>query len=196
MRKNEGMWIGLRSAIALLGTGLGLVGTLAGCSRGAQVAPAEAPTVPVSQPVRARGHRLRGLHRPDRRRPVGRHPARVTGYLVKMPFKEGAEVKKGDLLFEIDPRPYQAQLDQATGQVNLYQAAAQARPGHLRPRPGHRRQGARGRQPAAARPGPRRRRGGQARVKAYEASTRGLQAQPRLHQGRRRPSTARSAATT
>ena len=39
-----------------------------------------------------------------------------------MPFKEGAEVKEGDLLFEIDPRPYQAQLDQAEGQVNLYQA--------------------------------------------------------------------------
>ena len=40
----------------------------------------------------------------------------------KMPFKEGAEVKTGDLLFEIDPRPYQAQLDQALGQVNLYEA--------------------------------------------------------------------------
>ena len=34
--------------------------------------------------------------------------ARVTGYLVKMPFKEGSEVKARDLLFEIDPRPYQA----------------------------------------------------------------------------------------
>ena len=39
-----------------------------------------------------------------------------------MPFKEGAEVKEGDLLFEIDPRPYQAQYDQAEGQVNLYKA--------------------------------------------------------------------------
>ena len=48
--------------------------------------------------------------------------ARVSGYLVQMPFKEGAEVKKGDLLFEVDPRPYQAQYDQAVGQVNLYKA--------------------------------------------------------------------------
>jgi multidrug efflux system membrane fusion protein len=48
---------------------------------------------------------------------------RVTGYLVQMPFKEGSEVKKGDLLFEIDPRPYQAQLDQAQGQVELNQAS-------------------------------------------------------------------------
>jgi multidrug efflux system membrane fusion protein len=45
--------------------------------------------------------------------------ARVTGYLVEMPFVEGAEVKKGDLLFRIDPRPYQAQYDQAQAQVTL-----------------------------------------------------------------------------
>jgi membrane fusion protein, multidrug efflux system len=47
---------------------------------------------------------------------------RVTGYLVKMPFTEGSLVKKDDLLFEIDPRPYKAQLDQAEGQVTLYKA--------------------------------------------------------------------------
>ena len=46
----------------------------------------------------------------------------VTGYLVEMPFREGAEVKEGDLLFVVDRRPYKAQLDQAQGQVNLYQA--------------------------------------------------------------------------
>ncbi len=48
--------------------------------------------------------------------------ARVTGYLVQMPFKEGTEVKKGDLLFEIDPRPYQALVNQAQSQVVLNQA--------------------------------------------------------------------------
>jgi multidrug efflux system membrane fusion protein len=47
---------------------------------------------------------------------------RVTDYLAKMPFKEGALVKKDELLFEVDPRPYQAQLDQAQKQVELYQA--------------------------------------------------------------------------
>jgi multidrug efflux system membrane fusion protein len=50
---------------------------------------------------------------------------RVTGYLVQMPFEEGAEVKAGDLLFEIDPRPYKAQLDQALGQVEVYKAQLQ-----------------------------------------------------------------------
>jgi membrane fusion protein, multidrug efflux system len=39
--------------------------------------------------------------------------SRVTGYLTQATFKEGADVKKGDLLFEIDSRPYQAQVDQA-----------------------------------------------------------------------------------
>ncbi len=31
---------------------------------------------------------------------------RVSGYVVKAPFREGSMVKQGDLLFEIDPRPY------------------------------------------------------------------------------------------
>src|ERR1700722_17797057 len=49
--------------------------------------------------------------------------ARVTGYLVKVPFKEGSEVKTGDILFEIDPRPYQAQYEQALGQLALHKAS-------------------------------------------------------------------------
>jgi RND family efflux transporter MFP subunit len=49
--------------------------------------------------------------------------AQVTGYLVRQDYKEGAYVNKGELLFEIDPRPFQAALDQAEGQ--LAQANAQ-----------------------------------------------------------------------
>jgi membrane fusion protein (multidrug efflux system) len=47
----------------------------------------------------------------------------VTGYIVKQDYTEGSIVKKGDVLFEIDPRPFQAVLDQAKGQ--LAQAEAQ-----------------------------------------------------------------------
>ena len=48
--------------------------------------------------------------------------SRVTGYLDSVDFKPGAEVKAGERLFRVDPRPYQAALDQATGQVNLAEA--------------------------------------------------------------------------
>jgi RND family efflux transporter MFP subunit len=43
--------------------------------------------------------------------------AQVTGYLLRQGYQEGAFVKKGQLLFEIDPRPFQAVLDQAEGQL-------------------------------------------------------------------------------
>ncbi len=43
--------------------------------------------------------------------------AQVTGYLQKQGYQEGAFVKKGQLLFQIDPRPFQAALDQAQGQL-------------------------------------------------------------------------------
>src|SRR5580765_3609882 len=43
--------------------------------------------------------------------------AQVTGYLLRQGYQEGAFVKRGQLLFEIDPRPFQAALDQAQGQL-------------------------------------------------------------------------------
>jgi membrane fusion protein (multidrug efflux system) len=50
--------------------------------------------------------------------------AQVTGYLLTQNYAEGSEVKKGDLLFQIDPRPFQAALDQAN--AKLAQDKAQA----------------------------------------------------------------------
>jgi membrane fusion protein (multidrug efflux system) len=49
--------------------------------------------------------------------------AQVTGYLLRQGYREGGFVSKGQLLFEIDPRPFQAALDEAQGQ--LAQARAQ-----------------------------------------------------------------------
>jgi membrane fusion protein (multidrug efflux system) len=51
--------------------------------------------------------------------------AQVTGYLIAQNYREGDAIRKGDLWFEIDPRPFQAALDQANGLL----AQAEARLG-------------------------------------------------------------------
>lgn len=48
--------------------------------------------------------------------------AQVTGYLLDRNYKEGSYVTRGQLLFEIDPRPFQVSLDQAKGQLAQAQA--------------------------------------------------------------------------
>lgn len=49
------------------------------------------------------------------------HP-RVSGYITEVHFKEGARVRKGDLLFTIDPRPYQAEVDRLDATLNQARA--------------------------------------------------------------------------
>src|SRR5262245_58957873 len=97
---------------------LGFCVVLAGCGGGPSRAPATPPTpVTVSRPVER--------YVPDYAHYTARTAAvdsvevraRVWGYLNKVNFKEGALVKKGDVLFELDPRPYQALLNQAKGKV-------------------------------------------------------------------------------
>jgi RND family efflux transporter MFP subunit len=46
----------------------------------------------------------------------------VTGYVIRQTYKEGSFVRKGQMLFQIDPRPFQALLDQASAQVAQAQA--------------------------------------------------------------------------
>jgi len=51
------------------------------------------------------------------------HP-RVTGYIKRVTFAEGKEVKKGEVLFEIDPRPYEADLARAEAELESARSAA------------------------------------------------------------------------
>src|ERR671934_1164685 len=59
--------------------------------------------------------------------------AQVSGQIIGRHFQDGADVKKGDLLFTIDPRPFQATLDQAKAQAALDQVTLK-RQGDLRAR--------------------------------------------------------------
>jgi RND family efflux transporter MFP subunit len=97
---------------------LGFCLGLTGCARPPSAAPAVAPvSVPVSYPVER--------YVTDHVDFTGRTAAvdsvevraHVWGYLDKVNFKEGALVNKGDVLFELDPRPYEALLNQAKARV-------------------------------------------------------------------------------
>lgn len=110
-----------RFAFAL---GFGLI--LTGCARAPAKAPATAPTpVAVSYPVEQEVTDYADFTARTAAVEAVEVRARVWGYLDKVNFKEGALVNKGDALFEIDPRTYQAAVDQA--QALVVQAEAQLR---------------------------------------------------------------------
>ncbi|HEX4611373.1 MAG TPA: efflux RND transporter periplasmic adaptor subunit [Urbifossiella sp.] len=114
---------------------LGLfIGALAGCQRKPPPPPPNPPPpIPVSHPVeREVTDFAEYTGRTDAVQSVSVRP-RVTGELKAMPFAEGTEVrgpirvfgivvKPGDMLFQIDPDPYQAIVDQAEGQLAQYNA--------------------------------------------------------------------------
>jgi len=55
----------------------------------------------------------------------------VTGYLLRQVYREGSFVRKGDLMFEIDPRPFQAALNEATGRLAQAESSVQQAEGNL-----------------------------------------------------------------
>src|SRR5579859_3728177 len=106
---------------AMLICGLLCAAALAGCDR--KTAPqAGAPPVTVASPTARRiaewddyTGRFQATEYVELR-------ARVNGYLQSINFTDGQIVKKGDLLFIIDPRPYQATADSASAAVTQAQA--------------------------------------------------------------------------
>src|SRR5580704_6881314 len=106
------------AAVALLASAAGVLIVTFGCTRGnsasapptllvVETAPVQQKDVPV---YREWIGTLDGLVNADIK-------AQVTGYLVQQAYTEGSFVKQGQLLFQIDPRPFQAAVDQARGQV-------------------------------------------------------------------------------
>jgi RND family efflux transporter MFP subunit len=100
----------------------GLLTAAAGCNGDQAASAPPPPEVQVSKPILAKvaesgvfTGRTQAINYTDLR-------ARVTGYLDKAPFKEGEDVKKDAVLFEIDPRPYEAALNQAKADQTLQQA--------------------------------------------------------------------------
>ena len=111
-------WVGMICLVALP--------ALAACNRTSQ---AEAPA-PPSPAVGVQPAMLKGVSRSAefvgriKARDTVQLRARVEGFLEKVPFTEGDEVKPGQLLYQIETVQYQAQLDQA--KANLAAARAQA----------------------------------------------------------------------
>jgi RND family efflux transporter MFP subunit len=97
-----------------------------GCANESASAPpaAKAPSVKVSVPISrevTEYEEFTGMTQAIQTIEIRAH---VSGYLTKALFKEGTLVKEGELLFEIDPRPFQAELAQA--EALLVQAEAKA----------------------------------------------------------------------
>ena len=113
------VWIGGAICLAVIGVIIGAVrpkhvsGAQPGASPDVEVVQVEQKDVPIYGEWIGT---LDGLTNADVR-------AQVTGYIMKQGYQEGAFVKKGQLLFEIDPRPFQAALDQAEGQLAQAKAA-------------------------------------------------------------------------
>ena len=116
--RGRSMEAGLREITSLAKSA---VGVLLDPSRSTRQASSPAPPPPeitVSQPVTRKiiewdeyTGRFDAVEAVDVR-------ARVSGYLTEVRFTDGQEVKAGDLLFEIDPRPFERALDQAKAQLD------------------------------------------------------------------------------
>jgi RND family efflux transporter MFP subunit len=115
---------GIKNAKRLAAAGAGLLAVVsAGCERRvASAAPPQPPRVEVTSVVQKdvpiEGEWVGTLEGYVNAQ-IEPH---VTGYLIRQDYQEGGFVRKDQVLFEIDPRPFQAVLDQAKGQLAQAQA--------------------------------------------------------------------------
>lgn len=117
-----------RPSCALLGLA-GVLLALPACRRGESAAAAPAPPPPpevtVAKPIARKLTDWDEFTGRLASREMVEVRARVSGYLTEVSFKEGAEVKQGDLLFTIDPRPYEAVVQRAEAMLQEARTAAE-----------------------------------------------------------------------
>jgi RND family efflux transporter MFP subunit len=119
--------ISIRRLWLVAGLSVLLVG-LNGCGRAeSSSVPAAAPAPPVTVAAAVAG-RVKDWDEFTGRFEAIQHVElrpRVSGYVERVAFVEGGEVHKGDLLFAIDPRPYQATLEHAQAELQLAKARSE-----------------------------------------------------------------------
>jgi len=113
----NGFWRSGRNKSLLVFVTIAVGSILTACDKPAQQPAASAPPVTVAQPTKRTvtdwdefTGRFEAIQQVQIR-------ARVTGFVTGIEFKDGAFVKTGDLLYVIDPRQYEATLEQARGQL-------------------------------------------------------------------------------
>jgi membrane fusion protein, multidrug efflux system len=120
--------LGVRSlakVLYVLGAISALALSLSGCQRGEASATPPAPDVGVATVKPTQVHEWDQFN--GRVSAIGTVEIRprVSGYVQRVAYTEGDEVKQGDILFVIDPRPYQDALDSATAQLAHFRATAE-----------------------------------------------------------------------
>ncbi|HYZ74653.1 MAG TPA: efflux RND transporter periplasmic adaptor subunit [Chthoniobacterales bacterium] len=100
----------------------GLILGLAACNNQEPAAQLSPPEVTISKPVQKEIQNWAEFTGRMAAVKFVKITARVSGYIVDIPFSEGDIVHKGDLLFQIDPRPYQHAYEQAVGQLQQAKA--------------------------------------------------------------------------
>ena len=98
---------------------------LSACKEGAAdtTLPSAAPTVDVARVVYKQTQQWNEFNGRIAATDAVEIRPRVSGYIRQIAFAEGSEVKRGDLLFEIDPRPFEAELNSALARLEHAQAA-------------------------------------------------------------------------
>lgn len=100
----------------------GLIAGIVGCESPPPAAAPAAPKVSVMHPAQREltdHEEFNGWMAADKSVEVR---SRVRGHIMKVNFTDGQYVKKGDLLFELDPRPYEAEIGKASDSLKVFQA--------------------------------------------------------------------------